>query len=262
MTIMELKGNLIQSGWSENEVLIAISELSKNTNFTKTDIKLPEDNLVEGVENKMDILREASISKEMTKKDEKKELPNKRDNLTKVEPKKSKETEIEEEKIKDDNNQDSKKDNKKEMHHNPLPVQEDIIDKSLSQNKKSFLSRKNMIIIGSSILVVILIVVIILMFSSGKESSLENVKTVNVLNGTIVEFTKDSMNIKIKERTIPFIINRVDEYIIHYTFGEISGELFMKEEIKVDLDGDGEDDIILNLEKINEGIPSVLIKGI
>lgn len=143
---------------------------------------------------------------------------------------------------------------------NVLPVQENISDVALIQEKKGFLSRKNIIIIGSSFLVLVL--VLILVFSLPGGDKREKIGTVNILDGNVVEFTGSKMNIKIGEEIKLFTLNGIDEYIVRYTFGEFTGEIYMKEDVSVDINNDGIDDVDLRLESISSGVTKIYMDEI
>lgn len=143
---------------------------------------------------------------------------------------------------------------------NVLPVQENISDVALIQEKKGFLSRKNIIIIGSSFL--ILVLVLILVFSLPGGDKREKIGTVNILDGNVVEFTGSKMNIKIGGETKLFTLNGIDEYIVRYTFGEFTGEIYMKEDVSVDINNDGIDDVDLRLESISSGVTKIYMDEI
>lgn len=143
---------------------------------------------------------------------------------------------------------------------NVLPVQENISDVALIQEKKGFLSRKNIIIIGSSFL--ILVLVLILVFSLPGGDKREKIGTVDILDGNVVEFTGSKMNIKIGGETKLFTLNGIDEYIVRYTFGEFTGEIYMKENVSVDINNDGIDDVDLRLESISSGVTKIYMDEI
>lgn len=143
---------------------------------------------------------------------------------------------------------------------NVLPVQENISDVALIQEKKGFLSRKNIIIIGSSFLVLVLVLILVFSLSGGDRR--EKIGTVDILDGNVVEFTGSKMNIKIGGETKLFTLNGIDEYIVRYTFGEFTGEIYMKENVSVDINNDGIDDVDLRLESISSGVTKIYMDEI
>lgn len=123
--------------------------------------------------------------------------------------------------------------------------------------KKNFFSVKNIIIIGGSL--IILIILSLIVFSG---DSVESNVIIDATNGVSIEFLKSKIEVNFSGEIKEFKIMGVDEYIVRYMIDDFSGELYMRENMTIDLSKDGTFDTLVKLESIKEDIATIYVEAL